>query len=115
NDMTKLTLVIVVHNIKSRSSEILGMTKRCLDTLRETADVPYEIILMDNGSRDDNQCFDFLVEESKRFTSANVLASPTNQAIAACWNWAIDQAEGDIIVLLNNDVVFNKQGWLSEL
>jgi GT2 family glycosyltransferase len=104
------TCIFVVHNVKSRSKEILGMTDTCLSSFRETASDTYELMLVDNGSNDDGECFEFL---HKFATDPG--RNEQNLPIAAVWNNAIELAKGDVIMLLNNDAIFNRRNWMSQL
>jgi len=111
-----ISLIVLVHNVKSRSKEILGMTETFLRTLLETTpNDDYELILVDNGSRDDRAAWVFLETWRTRFNRAILLGSLENYPVSKWWNKAIQQANGDIIVLLNNDMIFNRQGWLQKL
>lgn len=114
------SVVIVVHNVPSRSTEILSMTDECLRTLRDTADEDYELVLVDNGSQDYPKTVDhlggFVTSMGMPAGRCHVVCYLDNRPIASCWNDSIkNHCQGDVIVLLNNDVVFNRPGWLSLL
>jgi len=110
-----ITVGIIVHDVPGRP-EILEMTKVCLETLKATADEEYEIILIDNGSKT-NILFDYLIplaETSEVYR--HPYQYPTNESIAFCWNNIIElSSNSDVILLLNNDVIFNRVGWMSSL
>lgn len=105
-----VTVVLLVHNIEKRSEEILGMTAICLQSLEATLDVPTELIFYDNGSNDHGKATMLL-----RNYNAELVRFENNEPVARCWNDAIERAAGDVICLVNNDVVFNRTGWLSAL
>lgn len=109
-----ITCVFVVHNVVKRP-EPLAMTRQCLDTFFETvpAALDVETILIDNGSVDGGEMLELLLSYATSKTTCKRFES--NEPIARCWNWAIDNSHGDVIVLLNNDVVFNRDSWLPEL
>lgn len=108
------SVVIVVHNIAKRSQEILSMTDTCLRTLRETADQPYQLIMIDNGSDDGNEC-SRLLDKYYDYKTDQVFKFTANEPVSVCWNKAIEHAVGDTIMLINNDVVFHRNGWMSML
>ena len=70
----------------------------CLSALLAQTYSPYEIILVDNGSRDGS--VDFVAE---RFPEVRIIENGENLGFAAGNNVAIRVARGDYIVTLNND------------
>ncbi len=82
-------------------------TRRCLASLEEHTDLPYELIIIDNGSTDGTAAF-------LRGVRASVLTNPTNRGCAAAWNQGVTASGGDAVVLLNNDVLVTP-GWLGRL
>lgn len=117
---TLVTCVFIVHNVPSRT-EIMSMTQTCLETFETTADNQFEVILFDNGTKDDGTLFEYLKNWASRLGKLGncersiAIRHDRNESIAKCWNEAIDWAKGEVIVLLNNDVVFNRGGWLAAL
>jgi len=91
------------------------MTRQCLKTLKETIGTEdYEMILIDNGSQDNWDAMRLLGEEALPNRSI-VHRFQTNEPIAACWNFAFHLSTGDKVLLLNNDLIFNKTGWLEQI
>ncbi len=86
----------------------LSYTKLCLDSLRTHTDVPYELIVVDNGSTDGT--IDYLRCQH----DVCLIENDTNRGYAAGCNQGIRQARGEQIMLLNNDVVVT-EGWLARL
>jgi GT2 family glycosyltransferase len=82
---------------------------RCLQALAVQRYRAFELILVDNASRDDT------VELITRLAPhAKVLALPENLGFAAANNLAIESARGDWIACLNPDA-FPDPGWLESL
>jgi len=81
----------------------------CLESLRGQIHPALEIIVADNGSTDDS--LDLL---AAYYPEAEVLPLGENRGFAGACNAGINAAQGDIIVLLNNDTEAAPQ-WLAEI
>lgn len=79
----------------------------CLYAIKRFTDVPYEIIVVDNGSNDGT--IDYCVKEEVILVSL-----PENSGFPAACNAGLKVASGDNLVLLNNDVIV-KPHWLSNM
>lgn len=98
---TKLTSIIIpTHNG-------LSLLVSCIETIRRHTEVPYEIIVVDNGSTDGTQ--EYCIQEGLTF-----IALPTNEGFPAACNRGLAIASGDQLLLLNNDVNVTPQ-WLSNM
>lgn len=90
-------------------------TRRCLESVRQHTRQPYELILVDNGSVDDTPT---LLTEVRLTWSEPVLVeviqNETNRGYPAGVNQGLTAAQGDFIVLLNNDTVVTPE-WLDGL
>ena len=95
------SLVIVTHNA-------LAYTQRCLHSIRARTAVPYELILVDNGSTDGTPAY------LQSIPSATVLTNSTNLGFPAAANQGLRASRGDQVVLLNNDVLVTS-GWLRRM
>ena len=90
-------------------------TKACLLAIEKSirADrLPYEVIVVDNGSSDDTQVF--LTEWSHSRTGARTLRLSENSGFARACNEGARMAHGRYIVLLNNDTL-PTPGWLEKM
>lgn len=85
----------------------LRLLRQCLDSIRQYTDVPYELIVVDNGSTDGTA--DYCRQEQIPFISL-----PSNTGFPAACNRGLRMASGDALLLLNNDVVVSAN-WLSNL
>lgn len=80
------------------------VTCDCIESvLKYTTGVPYEIILVDNASPNDNPD-DFL----QKFPTITLVKSKENGGFAKGNNLGIEAAKGDIILLLNSDTVLTE-------
>src|SRR3972149_2122281 len=70
----------------------------CLRSLRGQVDVEIEVILVDNGSRDDS------VELARaEFPQVRIIAFPENRGFSAAVNAGIAGGAGPYVFVLNND------------
>ncbi len=98
--MSRVSLVIAVYNQ-------VEYTRRCVDSIERCTMLPYKLIIVDNGSTD--QTREFL-----NTLKADVITNERNLGCARAWNQGIQASEGDVIGILNNDIVVTP-GWLTRL
>lgn len=80
------------------------LVEKVLQSLKRQTISPFEIIVVDNGSRDET----FFVAESH---GAKVVALGENRGFAAAVNMGIEAAQGEWIFIVNNDVELDPH-WL---
>ncbi|MEO5342832.1 MAG: glycosyltransferase [Gammaproteobacteria bacterium SHHR-1] len=103
----KVTILIPTRNG-------LEITKRCIESILDKTTYPnYDITLIDNGS-DDEECLAWLAEIN---CHAQVRVSRDDRPFnySALNNAAAREADGELLVLLNNDMEVITPGWLNEL
>ncbi len=100
-----VSIVILTHNQ-------LEHTRKCLESLEELTPEAHELILVDNGSTDGT--VDFLKDFQKSRSAAKVIFNLSNRGFSAGNNQGLAVAEGDFVLLLNNDTVVTPQ-WLGRL
>ncbi|MGH8060854.1 MAG: glycosyltransferase family 2 protein [Pseudoxanthomonas sp.] len=86
----------------------------CVESILEKTDYPnYHIVVVDNGSVDDD-ARQYLAElhENPRIT---VLAYAAPFNFSAIINHAVRHANGEVLCILNNDVEVITRGWLDEM
>ncbi len=92
------------------------LLQQCADgVLQRTDYAPLELLVVDNGSREPatQALFDRLrVSASDR---VRIIPFPGPFNFAAMNNAAAEQARGDVLLLLNNDVHVIEPGWLREM
>jgi GT2 family glycosyltransferase len=81
----------------------------CLDALRQQTFRDFEVILVDNASTDGSR---ELVET--QYPEVRLVTMPRNRFFSGAVNAGIQEARGEIIVLLNNDTEADHR-WLEEL
>ena len=101
--MMKFSLVIPVWN----GAEVIA---QCLNTIAaQRDDQPFEIICVDNDSRDDSAAI-----IAGQFPAVKLLRQPVNLGFAGGVNAGIRVAQGAAVVLLNQDCL-PQAGWLTAL
>jgi GT2 family glycosyltransferase len=100
--MTELTSIVILGWNQAE------YTKLCVESVQRYTSEPYELILVDNGSKDDSAAF------MQSVAGAKVIINGENRGFAGGNNQGIRAAAGRWIVLLNNDTIVTK-GWLSRL
>lgn len=98
--MTMTSIIIPTYNG-------LALLQSCVESIRTYTGTPYEIIVVDNGSKDGTTAYC----RSERIT---FISMPSNVGFPAACNRGLQLACGDELLLLNNDVVVT-QGWLTNL
>ncbi|QSZ27972.1 glycosyltransferase [Aceticella autotrophica] len=95
------SIIILTHNQ-------LEYTKLCIESIRKYTDVPYEIIVVDNGSTDGT--VDYLEKQN----DITLIKNSENLGFAKGCNQGIAVSKGEFIVLLNNDTIVTKN-WLKNM
>lgn len=105
-DSPKASIIIVTYNN-------LALTRLCLESVFRNTEYPnYEIIVIDNNSADGTP--DYLRQLADIEPQLKLVLNDKNHGFAKANNQGIEIADGNYIVLLNNDTVV-PGGWLSRL
>ncbi len=94
------SLVIPVYNQ-------LAYTQRCLESIFTWTEPPFELIIVDNASSDGTR-------EYLKTVPATVITNERNLGCAKAWNQGVRASRGDLVAILNNDIVVTS-GWLAGL
>ena len=95
-----ISIVIPVYNQ-------LHYTKLCVDSITRYTEMPFELIIIDNGSADGTS-------EYLKGLNARIITNPGNLGCAKSWNQGVNVSTGDVIGILNNDIVVTS-GWAERL
>ncbi|WP_349972423.1 glycosyltransferase [Pseudomonas caspiana] len=91
-----------------------ALVKQCIESIRQlTTYENYEIILVDNGSDDDESLRYFAGLESE--TDVRVIRDDRPFNYSALNNLAVSQANGELVALINNDIEVISPDWLEEM
>lgn len=88
----------------------LQFTQTCLESINRNTPEPYQLIMVDNGSTDGT--VPWLREMTRADSRIQVIENADNRGFAAGCNQGIKTAQGEYILLLNNDTVVTS-GWLA--
>lgn len=96
------------------SKDKVDLLENCINSiLRRTIYAGYQITVVDNGS-EEVETLEYYAE-LERHPIINMLQHPGEFNYSALNNFAVNQSQADIIVLLNNDTEVITAEWLNEL
>lgn len=92
----------------------LDFTKLCLEAFERTVDYPHRLTVIDNNSQDGT--VEFLRKLQAQGVIHNLILLNENVGVAKASNlaWAMEP-DAPYYMKLDNDIVFQKMGWLSRL
>jgi glycosyltransferase involved in cell wall biosynthesis len=107
----KVTVTTIVHIpfLEGYWAESLEVLKLCLQSLRESTRVPFDLMVFDNASCVEVQ--DYLVEIRRLSKIQYLLISEHNLGKVGAWNILLPAAPGKIVSYTDSDVYF-LPGWL---
>lgn len=92
-------------------ADMLEVLKVCLSSLRENTDLPFDMLLFDNGSCAEAR--QYLVDCYEQGQIQYLVLSEKNLGKGGAWNFIFKAAMGEILAYSDNDVYFYP-GWLSK-
>jgi glycosyltransferase involved in cell wall biosynthesis len=91
-------------------AQTLDILKLCLGSIRAGSDLPYDLMVFDNGSCP--EAVDYLLNEHAEGNIQYLVLSEKNLGKGGAWNIMLQAAPGEIIAYSDNDAYFYP-GWLS--
>jgi glycosyltransferase involved in cell wall biosynthesis len=91
----------------------LAFTQQCFNALKNHTRLPWELIVIDNGSTDGTAVYLSGVRDMAA-VPVTIVSNTQNLGFPAAVNQGLQLARGEYLVLLNNDVVVT-DGWLDQL
>ncbi|HLC02291.1 MAG TPA: glycosyltransferase family 2 protein [Anaerolineales bacterium] len=103
-----LTFIPFLSGFYSGTLEVL---KACLESIRVNTDLPYDLMIFDNGSG--HEATEYLMEQQRLGRIQYLLLSGKNLGKGGAWNIVFGAAPGEIIAFTDSDALFSP-GWLSK-
>ncbi|HDR05497.1 MAG TPA: glycosyltransferase [Candidatus Marinimicrobia bacterium] len=100
-----VSLIILTYNA-------LKYTRECIASIEAHTNYPYEIIFVDNNSTDGSK--KWLKQYVKKNPQHTFIDNRENKGFAGGNNQGVRAAEGEYVLLLNNDVLVS-DGWLEDM
>jgi len=91
--LSKLSIIVPAYNMREYINQ-------CLVSIRRTVRIPYEVIIIDDGSQED-ECVSIIEGED----DVRVLSLKQHYGISHALNMGIDAAEGAVILFLHADIM----------
>lgn len=92
-------------------AQTLDILKLCLGSIRAHSDLPFDLLVFDNGSCP--EVVDYLLDSQARGEIQYLILSERNMGKGGAWNIMLPAAPGEIIAYSDNDAYFYP-GWLSK-
>ena len=110
HNLTSYPLVSIIIPTRDNYSYLVN----CIDSILTTTNYKnFEIIIIDNDSKE-HDCLAYL-KKIKTFQNISIIEYPGIFNYSAIVNKGAENAQGDLILLLNNDVIVLHQDWLEEM
>jgi len=102
-----ISIIIPTYNNLFFTQQIIGL-------IQQTTKIDYEIIIVDNGSVEPGmqEYFNWLEKEMEdsdgprwTFGGLKIIRNGENLGVAKAWNIGIKNSDGEIIAILNNDIL----------
>lgn len=109
----RVTVAVLNHIpfLEGFYTDMIKVLQVSLETLRENAGAPFDLLVFDNGSC--KEAREYLVEEFGKGTIQFLILSDKNLGKGGAWNVMLQAGPGEIIAYADNDVIYAKN-WLKE-
>jgi len=108
----KITVAVLTYIpfLSGFYAETLEVLKACLESIWQTADLPYDLMVFDNGSCPEAR--EYLQARQQEGRIQFLIFSEKNLGKGGAWNVIFGAAPGEIVAYADSDVLFHP-GWLS--
>lgn len=103
-----LTFIPFLSGFYSGTLEVL---KACLESIWANSDLPYDLMIFDNGSGP--EALEYLLEQHRQGRVQYLFLSEKNLGKGGAWNVIFGAAPGEILAFTDSDALFSP-GWLSK-
>jgi len=87
-----------------------SIQKVCMDGYRDLYD--YEILVVDDGSSEEIQAY---LKQLSKNLNVKLLLNKENQGFTKAVNMGLRKASGEMLILVNNDILFVQKNWLGHM
>ncbi len=92
------------------------MLERCVKSIEKHTRIPYELIIVDNGSTPENrEKVEDLVRQINESGTAEYIYEEMPFNMSAFYNLGASHANGELLLFLHDDVLIQRHEWLSHL
>jgi len=108
----RITVCVLSHIpfLSGFHAETLDVLRVCLESIRKSTDLPYDLLVFDNGSCEEARRY--LVESHEAGQIQFLILSDQNLGKGGAWNIIFQAAPGETIAYSDSDIFFYP-GWLS--
>ena len=92
---------------------MLAYTKLCLEKLLENTLIPFDLIIIDNGSTDGTERFFSSFNPSK--VNLKYIRNEENIGPILAYNQGIKRGDSSYVCMMHNDVLIFQKGWLGKI
>jgi len=92
-------------------AQTLDVLKTCLGSIWSNTDMPYDLLVFDNGSC--QEAIDFLTDAQDEGKIQYLILAQKNLGKGGAWNMILNAAPAEVIAYTDNDAYFYP-GWLSK-
>jgi len=90
----------------------LGYTRLTIDSILKNTNSPFELVIVDNGSRPDVKAY---FDSLKSKADITYIRNETNLGPIRAINQGISAARYDFVMVIHNDVIVFENGWLQKI
>ena len=94
------------------NSDHAGLLRACTASIAATADLPYELLIVENRSQEEETA---QLYQELSAGGAKILPLAGGFNFSAACNLGAAHARGELLLFLNNDILAARPGWLSAL
>jgi len=105
-----VTLLNYIPFLSGFYAETLDVLRVCMESMRNDAGLPFDLMVFDNGSCPEVR--DFLIKEKEEGRIQYLILAEKNMGKGGAWNVILAGAPGEIIAYTDSDVLFSPK-WLS--
>lgn len=103
--------IVFIPSLDGYWEQSLDVLKICLRSLRESTEVPFDLMVFDNGSC--AAVVEYLTDAHQQHEIQYLMLSDTNVGKTGAWNMLFAAAPGDIVSYTDSDILFFP-GWLEK-